>query len=137
MKAYLAVVDLHGNNHTSVCKTNTPVEMLKQVFISASTGEYDLHNPNLARRIQEVEQFFTDYHLTDSNHNEIIDVLIRILDSNCTAMEEEAVYELIGNGVTDDAKEFLTNLRQLFNGEIEDLSEMTEDQSFLMAMISL
>lgn len=137
MKAYMAVVDLHGNNHTSVVTTNTPVEMLKQVFISASTGEYDLHNPNLARRIQEVEQFFTDNHLTDSNHNEIIDVLIRTLDSNCTAMEEELVYELIGNGVTDDAKEFLTTLRQLFNGEVEDLSEMTEDQSFLMAMILL
>lgn len=137
MKAYMAVVDLHGNNHTSVCTTNTPIEMLKQVFISASTGEYDLHSPNLARRIQHVEEYWKENHFEDLNHNEVIDVLIRILDSNCSAMEEEMVYDLIGNGVTDDAKEFLTNLRKLFNGEIEDLSEMTEDQSFLMAMILL
>lgn len=137
MKAYMAVVDANGNSATSVVKTNTPMEMLKHVFISGNSGEFHLTSPLLVDRVRELDDFFNERHLADLTVNEVIDQLISLLGVCDDDETEELVLEMMGSGLTDDPLSFLASLRKLFNGEIEDLAEMSEVQTFLMATISL
>lgn len=136
MKAYMAVIDANGNSATSMVKTNTAMEMLKHVFISGNCGEFVLTSPLLTDKIREVEDFFVLHNLSDLTVNEVLDQLISLLGVCDDEESEELVLEL-SDGLTDDPLSFLSNLRKLFNGEIEDLSEMSEVQTFLMAVISL
>lgn len=137
MKAYMAVIDGVGNSATSVVKTNTPIEMLKHIFISGTTGMFDLKAEGIQRRVQEINDFWETHHLVDLNVNEVIGQLQSLLGVCEDDESEELVLEMMGDGLTDDPLSFLTTLRKLFNGEVEDLSEMTEEQMFLMAVIEL
>lgn len=137
MKAYMVVIDGVGNSDTSVVKTNTPIEMLKQIFISGNSGMFDLKAQGIERRVFEINQFWIDHNLVDLSVNEVIDQLQSMLGVCEDDEAEELVLEMMGGGLTDDPLSFLTTLRKLFNGEVEDLSEMTEEQTFLMAVISL
>lgn len=137
MKAYMAIIDAVGNNSTSVVKTNTAIEMLKHIFISGNTGEFFLSSPLIVDRVQEINDFWETHHLVDLSVNEVIDQLTSLLGVCEDDEAEELVLEMMGDGLTTDPLSFLTTLRKLFNGEIEDLAEMTEEQTFLMAVISL
>lgn len=137
MKAYMVVIDGVGNSDTSVVKTNTQVEMLKQIFISGNSGMFDLNAEGIQRRVFEINQFWVDHSLVDLSVNEVIDQLQSLLGVCEDDEAEELVLEMMGGGLTDDPLSFLTTLRKLFNGEVDDLSEMTEEQTFLMAVISL
>ena len=137
MKAYMVVIDANGNSDTSVVKTNTQIEMLKQIFISGNSGMFDLNAEGIKRRAQEINDFWETHHLVDLNVNEVIGQLQSLLGVCEDDEAEELVLEMMGDGLTDDPLSFLTTLRKLFNGEIEDLSEMTEVQTFLMVVISL
>ena len=137
MKAYMVVIDGVGNSDTSVVKTNTQVEMLKQIFISGNSGMFDLNAEGIQRRVFEINQFWVDHSLVDLSVNEVIDQLQSLLGVCEDDETEELVLEMMGGGLTDDPLSFLTTLRKLFNGEVDDLSEMTEEQTFLMAVISL
>jgi myo-inositol-1-phosphate synthase len=137
MKLYMAIVDTVGNCHTSVLKTNTPIEMLKHIFVSGTTGMFDLKAPAIEPRVFEVNQFWVDHSLVDLDVNEVIAKLSGMLSVCDDDEAEEAVLEMMGDGLTEDPQSFLTTLRKLFNGEEEDLSEMTEEQTLLLAVISL
>ena len=136
MKAYIAVVDTVGNCYTSVLQTNTPIEMLKHIFVSGTSGEFDLKSPVIQTRVFEVNQFWVDHGLVDLDVNEVIAKLSGMLNVCDDGESEEAVLEMMG-GIAEDGQTFLTTLRKLFNGEVEDLSEMTDDQTLLVAVISL
>lgn len=137
MKAYMAIVGTNGEAWTSVIKTNTAMEMLKHIFISGTTGEFVLTADTIKDRVREIDDFFEVHHLADLNVNEVLDQLISLLGVCDDDETEELVLEMLGDGLTDDPLSFLVTLRKLFNGEIEDLSEMSEVQTFLMATISL
>ena len=135
MKAYMAIVSDNSEVCTSVCKTNTAVEMLKHIFISGTTGEFVLTTESIGRRVFEINQFWVDHSLIDLSVNEVIDQLISLLGVCDDDETEELVLEVMGNGLTDDPLSFLVTLRKWFNGEIEDLSEMSEVQTFLLVMM--
>lgn len=137
MKAYMAVIDANANSYTSVVKTNTPVEMLQQIFISGNSGMFDLNEEGIQRRVQEIKDFWTEHNLVDLSVNEVLDQLSSLLGVCEDDEAEELVLEMMGDGLTDDPLSFISTLRKLFNGEVEDLAEMTEVQTFLMAVISL
>jgi hypothetical protein len=137
MKAYMAVVDANGNVYSSVVKTNTPIEMLQHIFISGNSGHFKLDDPTIVPRVQEIKDFWETHHLVDLTVNEVLDQLISLLGVCDDDETEELVLEMMGDGLAEDALSFLATLRKLFNGEVEDLSEMTEVQTFLMAVISL
>ncbi|MNL18936.1 hypothetical protein D3C87_1401090 [compost metagenome] len=135
MKAYMAIVGTGSEVWTSVLKTNTAMEMLKHIFISGTTGIFDLNDETGKPRVREVEDFFNVHHLADLTVNEAIDQLISLLGVCDDDETEELVIEGIGSGLTDDPLTFLVTLRKWFNGEIEDLSEMSEVQTFLLVMM--
>lgn len=137
MKAYMAIVDAIGNVATSVVTTATPVQMLQQLMISATTGEFDLKSQKISGRVAEVNQFWVEHNLVDLSVNEVLNRLADMFAVCEDDQMEEAVLDLMGSDLTEDPLSFIATLRDIFNGEVEDLSEMTEEQTFLMAVISL
>lgn len=135
MKAYMAIVGTGSECWTSVCKTNTAMEMLKHIFISGTTGEFVLTADTIKDRVREIDDFFNEHHLADLTVNEVIDQLTSLLGVCDDDESEELVLEMMGSGLTDDALSFLATLRKWFIGEIEDLSEMSENQTFLLVMM--
>lgn len=135
MKLYIAVVDQVGNVEASVIKTNTPVEMLKHIFVSATSGEFNLGSVAIQRYVTEVRDFWNEHDLHDLDVGETIHRLSTMLGESGDM--EEAVLDMMGGGLTEDPQAFLTTLHKLFNGEVEHLQEVTEDQTLLLAMISL
>lgn len=135
MKIYFAIIESNGTAHTSVC-TGTPVELFKQLLISGCTGEFDLFNQRTDRPKSMVNQFFVDHGLVDSNINEVLHFFWHGAADEGSQLQDE-ILDLLSYEMTNNAADFLDTLHKLFNGEIEDLSEMTEDQTLLMVMMSL
>lgn len=134
MKVFMVIVDdAAGTTINVMLKANTPVEMLKHIIISATSGESDLGNPKIEQLVFEVNQFWKDNDLYDLDINETIDRLCKMVDDDLD--ELLVALDILDYRVTENPQEFLQQLRKLLNGEIEHFSEVTEDQVLVLAMV--
>lgn len=141
MKLYFAVVDEFGNTHTSV-SDGTPMDLLRQVFVSLPTGEFDLSSPRIAERVEEVNHIFTTLFTGLEDPVAVIDRLSQFLTRQ--GRDEEIAEEIAETlsiwHICDDGPDltqFLMDLRNIFAGEAYDLSAMTEVQTSLIVRIEM
>lgn len=135
MKAYIASIDPVGNTATTIA-TGTPVDIFKAIIAIGSTGKTDPNNQNYQSMMGALEQFLVDQSLIGLSVLETIDILLTSFEESGDAFLDEMI-DLIGPDLTDDVNDFLRTLRKLFSGEIEDLSEMTEEYTLLVAVMSI
>lgn len=140
MKLYFAVIDEVGNTHTSV-STGTPIDLLRQLFVSLPTGEFDLSSLKIAERVEEVDHLFNSC-FNDLEPVKVIDAITAILthkpvdeDMAESLAETLMIHNLVDDG--PDLVEFLMALRNIFAGESYDLSVMNESQTTLIVRIEM
>lgn len=141
MKLYFAVIDEVGNTHSSV-STGTAMELLKQVFISLPTAEFDLSNPRIKDRVEEIDELFRVAFEGLETPIQVIDAISEVLTHKPVDMqaaeplaETLMIFELADDG--PDLAQFLQDLRNIFKGEVYDLSAMTESQTSLIVRIEM
>lgn len=109
------------------------MEMLKRVFISARNGVFDIDSTKADA--ERVEALWSKHNLNNLSIDDTIDRLIEIVEED--EDEGEGVFEFIEPSVvTDDVEEFLNTLRRILTGEDDEITEVSEQQTFLMAMVS-
>lgn len=141
MKLYFAIIDEVGNTRTSV-STGTAMDLLRQVFVSLPTGEFDLSSLKIAERVEEVDHIFATIFTGLEDPVAVIDRLAQFLtakDRNEEIAEQLAEELLIFNLVDDgpDLSQFLMGLRNIFAGQSYDLSAMNESQTTLIVRIEM
>lgn len=141
MKLYFAIIDEVGNTHTSV-STGTPMDLLRQVFVSLPTGEFDLSSLKIAERVEEVDHIFATVFAGLEDPVAVIDrlgVIMTAKDRNEEVAELLAEGLLIFNLVDDspDLTQFVMDLRNIFAGTSYDLSAMNENQTTLIVRIEM
>lgn len=141
MKLYFAMIDEVGTTRTSV-STGTPINQLRQIFVSLPTGEFDLNSIKIAERIEEVDHLFNTIFAGLEDPVAVIDRLSQLLTHQ--GRDEEIAEQLaeglmIHNLVEDgpDLVEFLMDLRSIFAGESYDLSAMNDCQTTLIVRIEM
>lgn len=144
MKLYFAV--LTDQLYTAPIATGTPMELLKQVFISCPTGEFDLSKPVIADRVAEIEELFNTTFAGMTEPVEVIAAISHIVLS--TRRDESPEYEeeatdleeiLMLSSLSDDQwmSDFFLDLRGIFWGTEYELSSETEAQTTLIVRIEM
>jgi len=141
MKLYFAIVDEVGNTHTSV-STGPAIDLLRQVFVSLPTGEFDLSTLKIAERVEEVDHIFSTVFAGLEDPVAILDrlgVLLTAKGHDEEIAEQLAEGLLIFNLVDDgpDLPQFIMDLRNIFAGAAYDLSVMNESQTTLIVRIEM
>lgn len=136
MKLYFATIDEFGNVHSSV-STGTPMDLLKQVFVSLPTGEFDLSNRKIADRVEEVDQLFAETFNGLETPVEVINMIAKVLTYNPVDEEvaETLAEMLLIDKLVEDGPElvdFLDDLRNIFNGTEYDLNATNDMQTSVL-----
>ena len=140
MKLYFAVIDGGANLHTSV-STGEPMELLKQVFISLPTGEFDLSKLKIAERVEEIDHIFATVFDGLTDPIAVIDEISRHITAKDADQEiaEELAEGLMIYEITDDRHlvDFLSDLRGIFGGVEYELSAFSEETSSIIVRIEM
>lgn len=144
MKLYFAV--LTDQLYTAPIATGTPLELLKRVFISCPTGEFDLSKSVIADRVAEIEELFNTTFAGMTEPSEVLDEISRIVlskrrDESAEHEEEaEALEEALMLFNLSDVQwmsDFFLDLRGIFNGTEYELSSEAEEQTTLIVRIEM
>lgn len=140
MKLYFAVIDENANLHTSV-STGEPMQLLKQVFISLPTGEFDLSKLKIAERVEEIDHIFATVFDGLTDPIAVIDAISRhitLKDADQEIAEELAealmIFEI---SEARHLSDFLSDLRGIFGGIEYELSAFTEETSSIIVRIEM
>lgn len=140
MKLYFAVIDENANLHTSV-STGEPMQLLKQVFISLPTGEFDLSKLKIAERVEEIDHIFATVFDGLTDPIAVIDAISRHITSKDADQEiaEELAEALMIFEITEarHLSDFLSDLRGIFGGIEYELSAFTEETSSIIVRIEM
>lgn len=140
MKLYFAVIDENANLHTSVA-TGEPMDLLKQVFISLPTAEFDLSKLKIAERVEEIDHIFSTVFDGLTTPVQVIDAISRHIMSKDADQE---IAEELAEGLmlfeiseTRHLSDFLGDLRGIFGGIEYELSAFTEETSSIIVRIEM
>ena len=141
MKLYFAAIDGIGNVATSVSE-GTAMELLKQVFVSLPTGEFDLAKATVADRVEEIDTLFATTFAGLETPKDVIDFISKTIThkNRDDALAEHLAEELMIHSLVDDGPDlvdFLSDLREIFEGTSYDMASMTEEQTTLIARIEM
>lgn len=140
MKLYFAVIDENANLHTSV-STGEPMQLLKQVFISLPTGEFDLSKLKIAERVEEIDHIFATVFDGLTDPIAVIDAISRHITLKDADQEiaEELAEALMIFEITEarHLSDFLSDLRGIFGGIEYELSAFTEETSSIIVRIEM
>lgn len=141
MKLYMAFIDGNGNLHDSVSAA-TPLELLKQVFISLPTGEFNLSEPKIADRVVEVNAMFDTVFIGLTDPMLIIDKISHVMtrvDRDEDAVDHMArglmIFELSEDG--EWLVNFLSSLRGIFKGDEYTLNSMSDNGTYILVRIEM
>lgn len=144
MKLYFAV--LADYKLITSVSTGTPMELLKQVFISCPTGEFELSNHKIIDRAVAITELFNTTFARMTEPVEVINAISHIVMSK--RRDESPEYEqeatdleelLMLSNLSDDQwmSDFLSDLRGIFWGTEYEISSVTEQQTTLIVRIEL
>lgn len=140
MKLYFAAIDENANLHTSV-STGEPMQLLKQVFISLPTGEFDLSKLKIAERVEEIDHIFATVFDGLTDPIAVIDAISRHITLKDADQEiaEELAEALMIFEITEarHLSDFLSDLRGIFGGIEYELSAFTEETSSIIVRIEM
>lgn len=141
MKLYMATIDGNGNLYDSV-STAEPMQLLKQVFISLHSAEFNLNNPKIADRVKEVDDLWERKFSGIPTPMEVIDYISRVLTSKDRDEEaaEELAEELAIFEISEDGEwlvNFLSSLRGIFKGDEYTLNSMSENGTYILVRIEM
>lgn len=144
MKLYFAV--LADNKLITSVSDGTPMDLLKQLFISCPAGEFNLSKPVIADRVAEINELFNTTFAGMTEPVEVIAAISHIVMSK--RRDESLEYEqeatdleelLMLPNLSDDQwmSDFFGDLRGLFWGTEYEVSSETEQQTTLIVRIEL
>ena len=141
MKLYFGIIDENANLISSVSE-GEPMDLLKQVFISCPTGEFDLSKLKIAERVEEIDHLFATVFEGMTEPHQVIDAISRHItakDADQEIAEELAETLMIFNLTNGDHHlvDFLSDLRGIFGGIEYDLSAYTEEQTTIIVRIEM
>jgi len=141
MKLYFAIIDENANVTTSV-STGEPMDLLKQVFVSCPTGEFNLHSLKIAERVEEIDHIWNTVFDGMTEPHQVIDAISRHITAKDADQEiaEELAEALLIFNLTDGNHhlvDFLSDLRGIFGGIEYELSAYTESQTTLIVRIEM
>lgn len=140
MKLYMATIDEAGNIFDGVC-TADPMQLLKQVFISLHSGEFNLSSPKIARRVKEVDGLWEQKFNGIPTPVEVIDYISRVLtykdheEEADELADELAIFEITEGGVW--LVNFLSSLRGIFKGDEYTLNSVSESGTYILVRIEM
>lgn len=141
MKLYFAIVDEHADLITHVA-ANEPMDLLRQVFVSLPTGEFELGKRKITERVEEINHIFNTVFAGLTTPIEVIDYISRTVTAKGRDEEvaEQLAEALLLYGLADDGPnlvDFLSDLREIFAGTSYEMSSAIEDLTFIIVRIEM
>ena len=141
MKLYFGIIDENANLHSSV-STGEPMDLLKQVFISCPTGEFELSKSTITGRVEEVNRIFNTVFEGMTEPKQVIDAISRFItakDADQEIAQDLAEGLMIFSLTNGDHHlvDFLSDLRGIFGGTEYELSAYTEDTTTIIVRIEM